>query len=117
MSDTKELFSDSHFGPLFRAARDVLAERDRQKSVEGWTEAHDDEHTDGSLAVAAARYALMHTDAFVADPEERAAEWIKPCDARRALEKAGALILAELERRDRATPPSVVPDAETGEQG
>lgn len=37
---------------------DLIAnERARQIMQEGWTDAHDDSHTDGSLAVAAACYA------------------------------------------------------------
>ncbi len=35
-----------------KAAKDVLAERERQKAVEGWTPEHDDKHTDGSIAAA-----------------------------------------------------------------
>ncbi len=41
---------------LSQAAQDVLAERQRQVEKEGWTPGHDDEHTDGSLAFAAACY-------------------------------------------------------------
>ena len=90
------------------AARDVLAERQRQISVEGWTPEHDDEHSSGELALAAACYALVANQ-----PLERKApmcpgswpwryEWWKPSDRRRDLIKAGALILAEIERLDRA---------------
>lgn len=35
----------------------ISNERQRQKDVEGWTTEHDDEHTDGSLALAAVCYA------------------------------------------------------------
>lgn len=42
--------------PLTDAARDVLAERQRQISAEGWTPEHDDEHADGSLSQAALTY-------------------------------------------------------------
>lgn len=96
------------------AARDVLAERERQVSVEGWTPAHDDENDDGQLASAAACYAFptwqrrgalaisAGTDMPSAWPWAR--EWWKPSpdDRRRELVKAGALILAEIERLDRA---------------
>jgi hypothetical protein len=42
-----------------RAIDDVIAERQRQMSVEGWTREHDDrEHGSGELARAAAAYAL-----------------------------------------------------------
>ncbi|EJH1054477.1 hypothetical protein NCL57_004424 [Salmonella enterica] len=39
------------------AVCDVIAERYRQQSVEGWTSEHDDEHSDGELALAASCYA------------------------------------------------------------
>lgn len=39
------------------AARDVLAERQRQINVEGWTPEHDDQYTAGDMAAAAACYA------------------------------------------------------------
>lgn len=42
---------------MTRATDLITAERARQMSDEGWTPEHDDEHTDGSLALAAACYA------------------------------------------------------------
>ncbi len=101
-----------------QAARDLLAERERQKSAEGWTPEHDDEHGDGSLANAAACYAMTDRRMFkryhlVDDgmrggetvpehwPQSWAASWWKPKDRRRDLVRAGALILAEIERLDR----------------
>ncbi|WP_407059208.1 hypothetical protein ACKZDW_02155 (plasmid) [Ralstonia syzygii subsp. celebesensis] len=92
------------------AARDVLAERARQISAEGWTPEHDDEHADGQMALAAGYYALA-----CAFPHERDIgggrvpsywpwdkSWWKPRDPRRNLVKAAALVLAEIERLDRA---------------
>lgn len=35
----------------------IAAERDRQLEQEGWDSSHDDEHTDGSMALAAVCYA------------------------------------------------------------
>jgi hypothetical protein len=90
---------------LTPAARDVLAERQRQISAEGWTPEHDDEHRQGELSAAAGCYALYGWPQPV---DECPAEWPwepkswKPINFRRALVKAGALILAELERLDRA---------------
>lgn len=94
-----------------RAFQDVVYERMRQCRVEGWTPMHDDEHTDGSLSVAAACYALAELNGkrpsalsplylwkFTGWDES----WWKPAGRRRNLVKAGALILAELERLDRA---------------
>lgn len=91
---------------LTDAARDVLAERQRQISVEGWTPAHDDQYTLGQLASAAGCYA-MFTQAYPpGDPVDFwpwARTWWKPsAGPRRNLVKAGALILAEIERLDRA---------------
>ncbi|EKB5404419.1 hypothetical protein OOP60_004874 [Salmonella enterica] len=98
------------------AVKDVIAERQRQQSVEGWTPEHDDEHGDGELALAASCYAenfaLFSTwqDGESVDWSDApqpanwpwSLEWWKPSSPRRDLVKAGALILAEIERGDRA---------------
>lgn len=97
------------------ALKEVEAERERQKAVEGWSEEHDDTHTLGEMALAAASYAL--SAAFPADvtihriPTDRLAAAVWPWDyhywfkdagpARRKLVKAAALIVAEIERLDR----------------
>jgi hypothetical protein len=84
------------------AIGDIVVERVRQQTKEGWTPEHDDQHTDGELGDAAVCYALKEIpDAFVPVlwPWDR--EWFKPTDRRRNLVKAGALILAEIERLDR----------------
>jgi Lar family restriction alleviation protein len=91
-----------------RAARDVLDERARQIDEEGWTPEHDDRHAAGTLACAAACYsfAAFHDSYFRDDGSPVgwpwARQWWKPTNARRDLVKAGALILAEIERLDRA---------------
>jgi hypothetical protein len=107
---------------MTQAARDVLAERERQISAEFWTPFHDDAHSTGDLARAAAAYAIS-----AATPGSVLAlsdfmfgcrvlptiqshnclwpwqmKWWKPKDPRRDLVRAGALILAEIERLDRA---------------
>ncbi|MDT4861230.1 hypothetical protein FQZ97_958280 [compost metagenome] len=92
------------------AARDVLAERQRQVEVEGWTAEHDDMYSHGELAIAAARYAQESARENQLDscplprpsPWPWPAKWWKPGAPRRMLVKAGALILAEIERLDRA---------------
>lgn len=114
---------------LTKAAQDVLAERARQVNAEGWDAAHDDEHGDGSLALAAACYAApMATKGksetvdgsggrgetpvwtrkrFVVPllwPDSWHATWWKPKDRRHDLVRAAALLLAEIERMDRAAP-------------
>lgn len=100
---------------LTQAAADVLAERRRQIEVEGWTPEHDDEHHVGEMAQAAAAYAddsalrLQGAPADIVagpgDPPEPwpwDEAWWRPGDPRRMLVKAAALLLAEIERLDRA---------------
>lgn len=90
---------------LDAAARDVLAERQRQIGAEGWTPEHDDAYADEQLARAAVCYALPQGNYEIPEPPEFwpwDAAWWKPGDRRRELIKAGALILAEIERLDRA---------------
>lgn len=93
---------------LSQAAIDVLAERKRQVEFEGWTAEHDDEHTKGEMARAAACYAIPRTTWHAADILKWlwpwSGSWWKPADPRRNLVKAGALILAEIERLDRIAP-------------
>lgn len=89
---------------MSQAVQAVCDERERQKSVEGWTPDHDDQHDVGALAHAAGCYLLFGTDGNFPDnhPPIRYwpwdAEWWKPKDRKRNLERAGALVLAELER-------------------
>lgn len=87
------------------AAIEVLAERRRQIEKEGWTPEHDDEHAGGSMAAAAGCYAL-YADAYPNTGQPPASwPWVAECwnpkDRRRNLVRAGALILAEIERLDR----------------
>lgn len=92
---------------------DVQAERRRQITAEGWTPEHDDEHSHGQMARAAARYALAGSSApndgtaallvSLAWPWDE--QWWKPTTTRRDLVKACALGLAEIERLDRAAAP------------
>ncbi|WAC26386.1 hypothetical protein [Ancylobacter sp. SL191] len=101
---------------ISRAAADVLAERRRQIEVENRPPPHDDQYISGELALAAACYATpeLFRDILPAErgaftfvpPRPRlwpwAAQWWKPKDNRRDLVRAGALIIAEIERLDRA---------------
>ncbi|WP_274754765.1 MULTISPECIES: hypothetical protein [Comamonas] len=108
---------------LTPAARDVLAERKRQIESEGWKTERDDVYDTGEMALAAACYAAHsascaaikapHTargvfvrtrsaQDFVGEMWPWSADWWKPSGHRRNLEKAAALILAEIERIDRA---------------
>ncbi|MBI6922208.1 hypothetical protein JET68_25815 [Pseudomonas monteilii] len=91
------------------AASDVLAERSRQVEAEGYTSERDDQYTSGQLADAASTYAfwartwnLPHAECTLAPTMwPWAPETWKPQSQRQMLIKAGALILAEIERLDR----------------
>ncbi|WP_261981663.1 hypothetical protein [Pseudomonas aeruginosa] len=88
-----------------KAWLDVQAERRRQITAEGWTPEHDDEHNGGELADAAACYALWAGGINPGNWREFwpwAPEWLKHSEPRRMLVKAAALILAEIQRLDRA---------------
>lgn len=83
------------------AIKDVITERQRQVSEEGWTPAHDDQYADCELTQAA----ICYIDTSFAETNwPWAAEWWKPTNPRRDLVKAGSLILAEIERMDRTAP-------------
>jgi len=88
-----------------KAAQDVLAERKRQIEVEGWSPAHDDDHNDRSLSKAAALYSGDRRKWNKAAPPDWPwdTSWWKPKSIREDLVRAGALILAEIERLDRQT--------------
>lgn len=92
----------------------IAKERRRQIDVEDWTSGHDDEHDGAEMAVAAICYALegcrtrfsrrridgMSDKLWPWDPC-----WWKPTDDPiRNLEKAGALIAAEIDRLLREEP-------------
>lgn len=96
----------------------IHAERMRQMLDEGWTAAHDDEYPPGKLSLAGICYAAQQADlsaAFIETDQDigTASEgppwqwpfdesWWKPSDDPiRNLEKAGALIAAEIDRLQR----------------
>jgi hypothetical protein len=101
------------------AERDVLQERARQISGEGFTAEHDDQHGGGEITRAALNYAAAASlamtlsakgfdgtppltflgSAFMWPWDE---SWWNPTDTRRNLVKAAALIIAEIDRIDRA---------------
>ena len=91
-----------HDGPgLIQASAPihVFRERLRQIREKGYTPDHDDAYTNGELADAAIAYI---------EPDELALKWpwapdtFKPEGERRNLERAAALLIAEIERLDRA---------------
>jgi hypothetical protein len=94
-------------GALLDGAEAIRRERERQKTVEGWSSKHDDdEHTGGELAQAAAAYAVGDARLY---PRSWSLLWWKvprtpngTIDRKREVEKAGALLAAEWDRLARA---------------
>lgn len=84
----------------------IAAERQRQIDVEGWTLASDSRYEDGELAMAATCYAATNDLKILRQPSKIPmywpwnAKWWKPTpdDRIRELQKAGALIAAEIDR-------------------
>lgn len=99
------------------AACDVLAERARQVEAESYIPERDDQYTSGQLADAASTYAwwarswnLPHAQCtHTPTMWPWAPETWKPQAQRQMLIKAGALILAEIERLDRQKAREVQP--------
>ena len=100
---------------------EIAAERQRQIEDECFTHAMDDCYTEGELSAAASAYAfrarcdmakqLDHISIPHLWPSDWLREWWKPTSARRNLVKAAAMIVAEIERIDRAAAKSGAPDA------
>ncbi|HGW5616122.1 TPA: hypothetical protein ACNINC_006330, partial [Pseudomonas aeruginosa] len=91
-------------GQVPQAWLDVQAERRRQITAEGWTPEHDDLYCAAELPRAAAAYILNGANDEAPAIWPFVAKWWKPRDARSNYVRAGALILAEIERLDRAAP-------------
>jgi len=107
---------------LRAALEEIAAERKHQIEDKGYDSEHDDAHKDGSIASAAAAYALVASyPDQLRDPRRPGAlrwdgshysilgqlwkwEWemFQPQDRRSDLIRAAALIVAEIERLDRA---------------
>ncbi len=83
---------------------EIAAERRRQTKAEGWTAEHDDQHLLGEMARAAVCYADPIYEGRNSVPGKWPwdATWWKPKNRRRDLIRAAALIVAEVERLDRA---------------
>lgn len=100
---------DINILPADIAAQYVLAERRRQIKTEGYTTERDDQYTLGQLADAAGAYAFWAHTCNIQDFKVTTVppswpwhpEHWKPTTQRTMLIKAGALILAEIERLDR----------------
>ncbi|HCF3612869.1 TPA: hypothetical protein NID10_000254 [Pseudomonas aeruginosa] len=89
-------------GQTPQAWLDVQAERRRQITAEGWTPDHDDLYCAAELPRAAAAYILSGANDEAPAIWPFVAKWWKPRDARANYVRAAALILAEIERLDRA---------------
>lgn len=94
-----------------QALLDVATERARQVKVEGFDALNDDQYAPDTLAAAGVAYALTENERQLKAqngfqfwriiwPFEKA--WFKSTSRRRDLVKAAALIVAEIERLDRA---------------
>lgn len=102
---------------------DIMQERWRQMT-KGFDTAHDDEHTDGQIAAAAACYAnpmmlipiskgtntqptsLLSAGSGLPLGWPWEPGWWRPDSRRENLVKAAALLVAEIERLDRLTTPT-----------
>lgn len=90
----------------------IQEERQRQLEVEGWTDDHDDSHENGDLGQAAVCYARHASGSPPSIPSGdgaptswpwQDADW-KPKDRITDLQRAGALIAAEIDRLRRSIP-------------
>lgn len=93
---------------LHEIAHKFMDERERQIEIEGFTFEHDDSYTYDQLGMAASvyakpdrmRYAINKAVAYLPDGWPWLPKWFKPTpeDRERELVKAGALIIAEIQR-------------------
>ncbi|WP_278369551.1 hypothetical protein [Vreelandella titanicae] len=98
--------------PQARAGQAIYEERTRQMQMEDFSRERDDHYMKGELARAAGAYASVAGNAIERGASDTSnmlttdwpfdCAWWKPTTPRRDLVKAGALILAEIERQDRA---------------
>ena len=111
---------------ISNATAAVVEERYRQLQVEEFSAKADDRYVEGELAKAAAAYALvaalseeqrenvsgnfsLRNNSWLDEVWPWAHRWWKPKDRRADLVRAGALIIAEIERLDRAAAKAVQP--------
>ncbi|MFM3038685.1 hypothetical protein AB8S10_04120 [Klebsiella pneumoniae] len=86
-----------------KAINDVIAERQRQQTVKGFSTEQDDTYVGFQLSAAAICY-IEPMEAESYWPADWYDDSFKPKDTRRNLIKAAALIIAEIERLDRQLP-------------
>ena len=92
---------------MSKASDDVLAERQRQITVEGYDADHDATHAEPAALARAAGCYVLYADAYPNEGQPPpqwpwSDDFWKPKGYRRDLVRAGALIIAEIERIDRA---------------
>lgn len=102
LSELKKVLAAAPGKEVPQAWLDVQAERRRQVEAEGWTPEHDDLYCAAELPRAAAAYILNGANDEAPAIWPFVAKWWKPRDARSNYVRASALILAEIERLDRA---------------
>lgn len=91
-----------------KAIIDVMNERDRQWDEEGFTPGGDDKYQDGELERAGAAFALFACRFstkgawFINDIWPFSSTWWKPKSHRQNLVRAAALLVAAIEKIDRA---------------
>ncbi|HHF0699400.1 TPA: hypothetical protein ACPIBI_001941 [Pseudomonas aeruginosa] len=102
LSELKKVLAAAPGKEVPQAWIDVQAERRRQVEAEGWTPEHDDLYCAAELPRAAAAYILNGANDEAPAIWPFVAKWWKPRDARSNYVRASALILAEIERLDRA---------------
>lgn len=89
-------FKELHGNP--DGAMSIQLERERHTTVEGWTPEHDDKYNESQLIDAANAYISNN---IIFWPHDWDGKWFKPTTKIRNLEKAGALIAAEIDRLKR----------------
>lgn len=86
---------------------EISAERERQQNADGHSHEHDDLYANGELAKAAACYAMSGSGMAYRNYTTIWWPWgmlsFTPLNPRRDLIRAAALIVAEIERLDRAS--------------
>ncbi|MCT5423319.1 hypothetical protein LZK45_03185 [Pseudomonas aeruginosa] len=105
LSELKKVLAAAPGKEVPQAWIDVQAERRRQVEAEGWTPEHDDLYCAAELPRAAAAYILNGANDEAPAIWPFSAKWWKPRDARSNYVRASALILAEIERLERAAAP------------
>lgn len=115
-------------GDTARVINEIAAERRRQIK-KGYSAQHDDAHDDGSLALSAALLALPYDASVGGEPLLDQEDYIGlhmkadlTCgwsaapdpDPRRRLVMAAAMLVAEIERRDRAPSPPTTAENSRG---